>query len=98
MPMEPAMGRGEAARVFISYARSEQDSELTSGSHEVMLTLRVCQDRVGRPMRVFVSYARNDLDGGELDRFLEELGRDLKATLGDKAEVLFRDLKDLRLG
>jgi FxsC-like protein len=49
-------------------------------------------------MRVFVSYARNDLDGGELERFLDELERDLKGLTGDTVEILFRDLKDLRLG
>jgi FxsC-like protein len=49
-------------------------------------------------MKIFVSYARNDLDGGELEAFLVELERDLKARTGDKAEMLFRDLKDLRLG
>jgi hypothetical protein len=49
-------------------------------------------------MKIFVSYARNDLEGGELEAFLVELERDLKGLTGDKAEMLFRDLKDLRLG
>lgn len=49
-------------------------------------------------MKVFVSYARNDLVGGELERFLEELETDLRSSLGEKAEVLFRDLNNLRLG
>src|SRR4051812_5018265 len=49
-------------------------------------------------MKVFVSYARNDLDGGELENFLVELERDLKGLTGKKTVILFRDLKDLRLG
>src|ERR1700730_615857 len=49
-------------------------------------------------MKVFISYARNDLDGGELESFLKELDTDLKSKLGEKARVLFQDLKDFRLG
>ena len=49
-------------------------------------------------MKVFVSYARNDLKGGELEEFLKQLEIDLEVTLGEKASVLFRDLRDLELG
>src|SRR5262249_45755623 len=36
--------------------------------------------------------------GGELEKFLDELERDLKAAIGSAVEILFRDLQDLRLG
>jgi hypothetical protein len=49
-------------------------------------------------MKVFVSYARNDLKGGELEDFLKELEIDIEVRLGEKASVLFRDLRDLELG
>jgi FxsC-like protein len=49
-------------------------------------------------MKVFVSYARNDLKGGELEDFLKELEIELEVRLGEKASVLFRDLRDLELG
>jgi FxsC-like protein len=49
-------------------------------------------------MKVFVSYARNDLKGGELEDFLKDLEIDLEVRLGEKASVLFRDLRDLELG
>jgi hypothetical protein len=49
-------------------------------------------------MKVFVSCARNDLKGGELEEFLKQLEIDLELTLGEKASVLLRDLRDLELG